>query len=247
MTVITRHTDFRFRFANKVEETGVSCTFADANPDTIARAAGDFVAQGYLAGQSIDIAGSVNNDTRYTIATVAAATLTLASADAVTVEGPVSCNLLSIHRDPDGLEEFPGLVAAENGRTNLVRSGGFTGGLVGIPTPYIGAAFEVTVNATGEDAVFGVDDYDWYMSQRTDDAAVQYLTIVQRADAGGESFSGTVAIAHTANATSVLGLSTPPTPQQVTWLFKHVDLYAKRLSDGAIQWRNLLRAMVANA
>lgn len=61
-------------------------TFADANPDTIARNdGGDWVADGVAVGDVIIITNSVNgdNDGSYTVAGVTTATLTLTAADSV--------------------------------------------------------------------------------------------------------------------------------------------------------------------
>ena len=70
--------------------TGVDITFNDANPDTIVRAAGSFVTDGYLVGQQIKVKGSLLNDGIYTVDTVVALTLTLASTVTLTAAGAAS-------------------------------------------------------------------------------------------------------------------------------------------------------------
>lgn len=61
-------------------------TFANANPDTIVRASGSWSGDGAVAGDIIKIVGSVSNDGTYTIATVAALTLTLIATDSLAAE-----------------------------------------------------------------------------------------------------------------------------------------------------------------
>jgi len=61
-------------------------TFTNANPDTIGRASGSWVGDGVTAGDIITISGSTSNDGSYTIATVAALTLTLVATDTLTNE-----------------------------------------------------------------------------------------------------------------------------------------------------------------
>lgn len=61
-------------------------TFGNANPDTIVRASGSWVSDGVVTGDIISITGSLYNDGTYTVATVAALTLTLITTDALTAE-----------------------------------------------------------------------------------------------------------------------------------------------------------------
>lgn len=70
--------------------SGVNLTFADANPDTIVRASGSFVTDGYVAGMQVKVKDSILNDSIYTLATVVALTLTLQSGDILAAEGPSS-------------------------------------------------------------------------------------------------------------------------------------------------------------
>lgn len=67
-------------------------TFADATPadDTIVRSAGSWVADGFWAGGSIVITGSVSNNGTYEVATVTDLTLTLATGETLSAEGPKS-------------------------------------------------------------------------------------------------------------------------------------------------------------
>jgi len=68
-------------------------SFVDSNPDTITDAANQFVAKGFLPGMQITVSGTVSNDGVYTIATVAAGTLTLIPADILTGEALVACTI----------------------------------------------------------------------------------------------------------------------------------------------------------
>jgi hypothetical protein len=70
----------------------VSLTYNNngASPDTITRAAGSFVTNGFVAGQQITVSGTVSNNGTYTLATVAALTLTLVPSDALTNETATS-------------------------------------------------------------------------------------------------------------------------------------------------------------
>ena len=70
-------------------------SFVDSNPDTITRASGSFVTDGFKEGDLVTVTGSVSNNFTYTIATggVAALTLTLVAGDTVVGEASVSCTL----------------------------------------------------------------------------------------------------------------------------------------------------------
>ncbi len=65
---------------------GPSVTFADADPDTITRATGDWVADGFRVGDIIVVSGTVSNDGSYVVTTVTTTVLTLATADELTAE-----------------------------------------------------------------------------------------------------------------------------------------------------------------
>ena len=71
---------------------GVNLTFADNNPlaDTITRAAGNFINDGYQAGDQFVVTLTANNNHTFTIGAggVAAGVLTLVSGDALVNEGP---------------------------------------------------------------------------------------------------------------------------------------------------------------
>ena len=76
--------------ATQVVASSDNLTFADADPDTITRATGSFVTDGYTAGMAITVAGTTSNDGTYIVATVSATVLTLIAEEALTAEGPLS-------------------------------------------------------------------------------------------------------------------------------------------------------------
>lgn len=66
--------------------TGTGIAFVDSNPDTITDTGNGFVTAGFQAGDKIVVSGTTNNNTTFTVATVAAGTLTLIPGDTVTAE-----------------------------------------------------------------------------------------------------------------------------------------------------------------
>ncbi len=125
----------------------------------------------------------------------------------------------------DGMLEFPG--------TSKLRTGGFTG----LETPTITTfPFDVTCNAG---AVDGGAAFDWYLSQRTDMPASQYLTCKQL----DGTKSGTVTI-DTVDANVALLLpgvdpSDYTDDDNLAMILKHCHLYVQRRSDDAYQWIKL--------
>ena len=102
-----------------VRMTAANVTFAEvgATGDTITRATGSFVSDGFVAGMAIDVSGSAsNNFTKAKITAVSALVLTLDTQDLV-AEGPVA-NVTIIGS--------PGLTFAEVGATGdtITRAGG---------------------------------------------------------------------------------------------------------------------------
>ena len=68
--------------------SGVDITFNNIDPDTIVRASGSFVTDGFVAGMKVLVSGSAANDGSYVIASVVALTLTLDSNEFLMGEGP---------------------------------------------------------------------------------------------------------------------------------------------------------------
>lgn len=132
-------------------------------------------------------------------------------------------------QDVDGFEVWP---------LAKVRSGGFTGGFSGIGKPI--QAFPITVSCNG-----GASDasdattYAWWLSQRTEDTASQWLSCVHST----VGYSGTVTIALTAKCVTDLGLGSTTdslTDDELRRILMHCYLYVQRASDDAIQWVDLL-------
>lgn len=117
----------------------------------------------------------------------------------------------------------------------LLRIGAFAA-LTGIPRPV--ATFPISVTCNGG-AADGGAAFDWYLSQRTDVVASQYLLLTQL-DA---THSGSVIIGLTAMAYTTLGISLVTqavNEDQSTRLFRDVTLYCQRRSDNSIQLAQLL-------
>lgn len=131
--------------------------------------------------------------------------------------------------DDDGVEEWP---------LGRVRANGFDDGFTGIDIPITEFPIDVSVNSGANGALA----YHVYLSQRTDEADNQYMSVTRKSGK-----SGTFTIALTANAVTELGLDDATdslTTSQLIQLLKDCTLYVKRLSDGAIQLVNMLEATV---
>jgi hypothetical protein len=236
MAVLANFSTFRRGFADPAVSNR-SYQYVGGSPATILDGTNNLLADGHLGGTYFDVFGTATNDGRYKVSTVVAGTATLDASESLNAEGPVASVLESEFFDNDGYETWPILE---------VRAKAFTGGFTGIPQPYIGAAMTISCNGGAADTVAGTDDYDWYLSQRTDVASDQYLSIVQKPDIVGASYSGTVIIDKTANADALIG-SGDVSIDDVYKLFKYCHLYVRRkiVSSESIQWVDLLKAQVA--
>lgn len=126
---------------------------------------------------------------------------------------------------PDGVPEW------DSGNVDQV---GFVGSIT-FPT-YVTFPYDIEVDA-GPDAVPGTAEYHWYLSQRTDDTTKQYFTIVQNdTSAPTVTNSGRIRITRTALATT---LYPTVTTAALIAMFRDVDLYVYRVSDGLIQHKLL--------
>ena len=130
----------------------------------------------------------------------------------------------------DGLTEFD---------PTLMRSGGFSGGLVLSST----SAFPivVTCNANASDSVAGIDEYDWFVSQRTSIAADKPFT-VSRKDTAPNTHSGRIELALSAWASAEYSDPFDVSAARVLWF--GVDIYAIRRSDNAIQRIDMRKTLV---
>lgn len=121
-----------------------------------------------------------------------------------------------------------------------VRASGFDGGFTGIAKPI--TAFPVEPTVDGNNA--GSPAHNAYLSQRTDDPALQWLSIVEKV-----GYTGTWTISLTAKCVSDLGLASATaslTQDELIRILNHCHLYVKRNSDGAIQWVDILRASLSD-
>ncbi len=242
MGVVQRYTDWRALCAARHVFTD---TFTFFSGDHLA---GTLPQPSWLKpGLSFNVVGSSNNDgALFEVASVDPVTHAIyITESALTFEVAVPCGLHFVQIARDGYEEWPGLFAGQAGRTNLVRANGFAGGFSGIPGSAVGQNFLVSVNGQAPDAVAGVDEYDWYLSQRTDDPAKQWLSCATAHFLGANTYSGTVLIATTALANAELGLGLTLTVEQQIEVFRFCHLYCRRRPDGAIQWVDLLKGMFA--
>lgn len=133
----------------------------------------------------------------------------------------------------DGMEVWP---------VSMLRASGFNGGITGMPKPV--TAFPVTLTCNAE-AVDGGGAFNWYLSQRTDDSAKQYLYCSQLA----ADKSGSVLIGLTSLGVAELGLAGPTaavSQEHLIRVLKFCDLYVQRVSDKAIQHLLLLPATLGS-
>jgi hypothetical protein len=130
----------------------------------------------------------------------------------------------------DGLTEFD--------PTNM-RANGFDDGI----TVSSSSSFPIVLscNAGAADASVGIDEYDWYVSQRTSTVADKPFT-VSRKDSSPNTHSGRIELDIAAWADAEY-----PDPfdlSTVRVLFFAVDIYAIRRSDGAIQRLDLMKYLI---
>lgn len=130
----------------------------------------------------------------------------------------------------DGVEEWD---------ATKVDQVGFSNDLV-FPTlnghPIVTFPYEIEVDASA-DPTPGLDRYDWYLSQRTDDTTKQYWEVQRNHDNFPTvTNSGKIRLARTSLSTALY-----PTigTAALLALFKDLDLYVFRRSDGLIQHRQL--------
>ncbi len=240
--IVASYPDLRNRFAERAIDTtsagGFSTTFVDSNPDTITRVtvSGSYIVDGFVDGMLITVTGTALNDGVYRVATVADQTLTLSPEESLTAE-TIGCSIVGVETYVDGYEKWP----YQNVRKPGSGFGDLGSTITGIPKPWpTFSSFGITCNGFAPDAVFGVDEYDWYVSQRSEDTSAQPLTLSFVSTA-----SGTIIISpKPARYGKVAG--DPMTPDEVIKVFRNCHIYVKRISDGAIQWVDMLRAQVAN-
>lgn len=109
-----------------------------------------------------------------------------------------------------------------------------------------GFPFSASCNVYAADAVAGVDDYDWYVSQRTDVIASHYFTVSAYSANHSGSISVDVVDANVkllipalASLNSSALRAALKDDAYLKLLFKDVAFYAQRRSDGAYQWSTI--------
>ncbi len=219
--IVPSFTTFRFQFAS-VLEVGGPMTFTA--PDQVINAN----AAAYPAGMRINPAGTASNNAYYTILSNVAGTITTVEQGVVTEPNAPGSTLSGALVDNDGLESWP---------VDLVRGLGFDGGIVRTVEGSSPSLFTLSVNGGVDDSVPLVDEYDWYLSQRTEILSKQYLIISQALNKSG---SVNLVATTLAQETFLLAPLTDLTAEQTALLLKFAHLYVKRRSDGAIQWIDLL-------
>jgi len=88
-------------FSSSAVATTGDLTFADANPDTIKRASGDWTADGVIAGSYVSISGSAQNDGVYLVASVSTTdsandTIVLDTNENLQADGPETVSTVTI-------------------------------------------------------------------------------------------------------------------------------------------------------
>lgn len=234
--IVQRFTDFRSLFADYAIYAPGGGTLAFTADYTIVRSAGSWIIDGFEADQRLQIIGTANNDGYHTIASRDATTITTAEAT-VTTEGAISAEAEAIALDNAGWEQWP---------EDLVNLASGPAEMTGLAKPWIpldaGSPTRLTVNAYAADAVEDADEYDWYLSQRTDVAANQYLQLQREPNDASGSYSGTVRLAHTTLAETELDVTDgqPLTPVQTVRIFNSCYIYCQRRSDKKIRFVDLL-------
>jgi len=232
---------FRTHFAQRGNALGRSVSFT-ASPNEITQLTGSFVDDGFLATQEADVIGSSNNDGQKAFTVVSVAALTMVVSETPTAEGPVVVDMHGGWYDTEGTPEWPGVFAAEAGRTNLMRASSFTGSMTGMPQPYLNASpgyIELTLSGFTSDSVAFTPEYRWYLSQGTDVTAKQYWTLTGKPNLVGTSYSGIIRLTQTALATAEF--TATPTIEDAPGLLRNAHVYVQRVSDGAIQWLDLYK------
>jgi len=241
--ICTQFAGMRALFTDGTTATtgAINLTYHAGSPATITRVGGNFGGggDGFAPGMYVTIAGTVSNNKRVQLSRTIVVlntilTLEPGANNALVDEGPVSSTLTGFERDLDGHPPWP---------VDLLRAGGFSGGITGVGQPILEVPFTMSCNGGAADSVAGTDQYDWYISQRTDDPARQMLAVSAYAPVGVPTYSGSVVVGVTALGVARAGLASAASlisHDQMVLLFKHVTAYCRRRSDGAVQYVNVL-------
>ncbi len=94
----------------------------------------------------------------------------------------------------------------------------------------------VTINALAADAMPGVPEFDFFVSQRTDDPDAQYITVSPYSLTQSGSISIDLVSANVAKLFPGLVLADWLMPERMRVIFKDVHIYCQRRSDKAYVW-----------
>lgn len=121
-----------------------------------------------------------------------------------------------------------------------MRAGGFDGGIE-VASASETFPIKLTCNGGTFDASVGIDEYDWFVSQRTSTIANKPFT-VSRFDDVGTSYSGTILLQ--LRTWAQLEYDDPFDLSTIRVLFFAVDIYAIRRSDASIQRFDLMKYLL---
>ena len=105
-----------------------------------------------------------------------------------------------------------------------------------IDKPFAGL-INVTANASANDAIPAVDEFDWYLRQRTDEPTKQIFHVTQLPAAPGQSRSGSIVLSLTAYALQeypTLGTATPAYAE-IAAALRSVTLFVREVATGQIR------------
>jgi hypothetical protein len=224
--ILASYFAMRHHFAEVARTTAVSLAY-DHGANTITRASGSFVDDGFVEGMSLDVANTIDNDARYTIASASALVITIE--EQLNSTETITSSLTGAFYEADGAEVWP---------IANVRAGGFSSTWSLAPRPITGFPAQLTVNALATDVAAG-SSYTWYVRQRTDEGTAQYLSVAHASLLS----TGTITLSLTTKATTDLGVANlvKLTPEQQIRILRGVTVFCKRDSDGAIQLVDLLQ------
>jgi hypothetical protein len=137
-------------------------------------------------------------------------------------------------RDMAGWETWP--------VTSVLGPAGEPGMTLLLPTDLSPVQLTLTVNDSADDYVPGVDQFDWYVSQRTDDTTRQPFQVLswnQAYPGNPNTKSGTIVL-HL-QATEYIDTSGPVIDEEnFAAVYRDVTAYVRNRSDGNITYGSLL-------
>lgn len=114
--ILPTYSAARHHFASVGRTTSVSLTYDHVStPNTVSRASGSFVTDGFVAGQTLDVANTTDNDARYTLASVSALSMSLVTGQQFNSSETIVSSLTGAFYANDGAEVWP--TATDDGRS----------------------------------------------------------------------------------------------------------------------------------